>query len=57
MSENIKHESQMWYEQKAVIEFLRRGRIHPTEIHRCLKAIFGNETLNVSKCGTGYAWQ
>jgi hypothetical protein len=37
----------MTYEQRAVIQFLHKERVHPTQIHRRLAAQYGLETYSL----------
>lgn len=40
--------SDVRFKQCAVIEFLVAKNVKPVDIHRCLLAIYGNQTLDVS---------
>ncbi len=52
MSENVKHETQLWYKWKAVIRFLTHEGITLRESF-CREVDFGDETTGVSKA---WAW-
>jgi len=40
--------SDVWFKQHAVIEFLSTEKVPPIEIHRRMKAIYGDQLVDVS---------
>ena len=40
--------SEVWFKQHAVIEFLTTEKVPPTEIHRRMQAVYGDQCVDVS---------
>ena len=40
--------SDIWFKQRAVIEFLTAEKIPPIEIHRQMQAVYGDQCIDVS---------
>jgi len=45
--------SDVWFKQRAVIEFLTVEKFPPIEIHRQMQAVYGDQCIDVS---TGRRW-
>jgi len=44
----IEEFSDIWFKQRAVIEFLTAENVPPTEIHRRMQAVYGDQHVDVS---------
>jgi len=40
--------SDVWFKQRAVIEFLTAEKVPPIEIHRRMQAVYGDQCVDVS---------
>jgi len=40
--------SDVWFKQRAVIEFLTAEKVVPIEIHRRMQAVYGDQCVDVS---------
>ena len=40
--------SDVWFKQRAVIEFLTMEKVPPIEIHRWMQAVYGDQCVDVS---------
>ena len=40
--------SDIWFKQRAVIEFLTAEKVPPIEIHRQMQAVYGDQCVDVS---------